>query len=178
MFERQSAAEPATRFHKVQDTPRPSSRGRQHSKPKALCRISRGKQSREPRRRKFQPTCPWRGSSVLMMGHGLVLCFEGPISEILNLQNMYIYICIYIYMVTPPHDRPSPPKHRPHRRFRAFLEVSSFSPDFVCPEPHPGQNQKTKNPKSHGECGDSFVFLDFGIFVFLDFFFWFFGFAM
>ena len=78
--------------------------------------------------------------------------------------------CVYIYIWSPPpHDRPSPLKHRPHRRIRAFPEVSSFSPDFVCPEPHPGQNQKNKNPKSHGECGDSFGFLDFWIFVFLDF---------
>ena len=40
---------------------------------------------------------------------------------------------------------------------------------------------KTKNPKSHGKCGDSFVFLDFCFFGFLDLFFWifvFFGFAM
>ena len=91
---------------------------------------------------------------------------------------MCMRVCIYIYMVTPPppHDRPSPLKHRPHRRIRAFPEVSSFSPDFVCPEPHPGQNQKNKNPKSHGECGDSFGFLDFWIFVFWIFaflFFWF-----
>ena len=84
--------------------------------------------------------------------------------------NICISIYIYTYMVTPPpHDRPSPLKHRPHRRIRAFPEVSSFSPDFVCPEPHPGQNQKTKNPKSHGECGDSFGFLDFWFFGFLVF---------
>ena len=88
---------------------------------------------------------------------------------------IHTHICIYIYMVTPPpHDRPSPLKHRPHRRIRAFPEVSSFSPDFVCPEPHPGQNQKTKNPKSHGECGDSFGFLDFCFFGFFGFLvFWF-----
>ena len=89
---------------------------------------------------------------------------------------MYIYIHIYIYMVTPPpHDRPSPLKHRPHRRIRAFPEVSSFSPDFVCPEPHPSQNQKTKTSKvsrrMRGQFCCFFGFLDFWFFGFLVFWF-------
>ena len=117
-------------------------------------------------------------NDLLKFGETCLTCNDIYIYMYININiniNKYIYILIYIYM-SPPHDRPSPLKHRPHRRIRAFPEVSSFSPDFVCPEPHPGQNQKTKNPKSHGECGDSFGFLDFCFFGFLDF--WFFGFAM
>ena len=83
---------------------------------------------------------------------------------------MFIYLYIFIFCMAPPHpppphERPSPLKHRPHRRLRAFPEVSSFSLDFVCPEPHPSQNQKTKvSRKMRGQ----FLFLDSWIFGFLD----------
>ena len=87
---------------------------------------------------------------------------------------VYIYVCvcptyIYMYMATPPHDTPSPLKHRPHRRLRAFPEVSSFS-HFVCPEPHPSRKKKRSFTENAGTVL-LFGFLDFQIFGYLVFWF-------
>ena len=77
-------------------------------------------------------------------------------------------------MVTPPHDRPRPSKHRSHRRVRAFSGVSSLSPPNVSVKNHP--TTETKKPKLHGECWNSFGFLVFWFFGFLVL--WFFGFLV
>ena len=87
----------------------------------------------------------------------------------------YIHTYIHIYgHHPPPHDRPSPSKHRSHRRVRAFSGVSSLSPPNVSVKNHP--TTQTKKPKLHGECWNSlgfFVFWFFGFLVFCCF--WFFG---
>ena len=82
-------------------------------------------------------------------------------------------IYIYIYMVTPPHDRPRPSKPACSCFFRGI----EFEPsERVREEPPDDRNQKTKKPKLHGECWNSFGFLVLWFFGFLVF--WFFGFLV
>ena len=87
-----------------------------------------------------------------------------------------MYVCIYIYIWSPPspHDRPRPSNHRSHRRVRAFSGVSSLSPPNVSVKNHPTtETKKPKNQSSTENAGAVLFFWFFGSLVFC--FFWFFG---
>ena len=88
----------------------------------------------------------------------------------------HIYIYIYIYMVTPPPMTDRAQTSLPPA-CSCFSRGIEFEPsERVREEPPDHRNQKTKKPKLHGECWNSFGFLVFWFFVFLVF--WFFGFLL